>query len=123
MKPSQIKDHYERLGVSKDSSIEEIKRAYRSLAMNFHPDKNPGKEIESKLEFISISEAYDNLVNNKKNFSLESKNFEETFVYYENIFEESKRFFMENEDFFKNNENSSIRFIGEFYSKFFRGMF
>jgi len=50
-------DYYERLGVSKDASNEQIKKAYRKLALKYHPDRNKGnKEAEEK--FKTISEAY-----------------------------------------------------------------
>lgn len=53
----QRKDYYALLGVTKGSSQEEIKKAYRKLAMKFHPDKNPNdKTAEGK--FKEISEAY-----------------------------------------------------------------
>ncbi len=58
-------DYYERLEVSKDASGEEIKKAYRRLAMKYHPDRNPGdKEAEAK--FKEINEAYDVLKDDQK---------------------------------------------------------
>jgi len=50
-------DYYEVLGIKKDSSTQDIKKAYRKLAMKYHPDRNKGdKEAEEK--FKKISEAY-----------------------------------------------------------------
>ena len=48
---------YDELGVASDATQEDIKKAYRKLAMRFHPDKNAGDE-EAKVRFQAISEAY-----------------------------------------------------------------
>ena len=52
------RDYYEVLGLSKGSSAEEIKKSYRKVAMQFHPDRNPGdKGAEEK--FKEAAEAYE----------------------------------------------------------------
>lgn len=59
------RDYYEVLGVSKSADATEIKKAYRKLALKYHPDKNPGdKEVEEK--FKEAAEAYDVLSNEEK---------------------------------------------------------
>ena len=59
------RDYYEVLGVSKSASADEIKSAYRKLAMKYHPDRNPGDEA-AKAKFQEASEAYEVLSNDEK---------------------------------------------------------
>ena len=59
------KDYYEILGVSKDATQDDIKKAYRKLAMKYHPDKNQGDK-KSEEEFKKISEAYEILSDESK---------------------------------------------------------
>ena len=59
------RDYYEVLGVKKDASAEDIKKAYRKAAMKYHPDRNPGdKEAEAK--FKEVGEAYEVLSDDGK---------------------------------------------------------
>ncbi len=60
-----IDDPYKVLGVSPDASDEEIKRAYRRLAKQYHPDLNPGDEVAAK-KMQQVNAAYDQIKNPEK---------------------------------------------------------
>lgn len=62
---STKRDYYEVLGVSKSASTDEFKKAYRKLAMKYHPDKNPNDD-EAEEKFKEAAEAYEVLSNDQK---------------------------------------------------------
>ena len=59
------KDYYKILGVDRNSTSEEIKKAYRRMAMKHHPDKNGG-DVEAEAKFKESAEAYDVLSDSQK---------------------------------------------------------
>jgi len=60
------KDYYGILGVPRDASASQIKKAYHMLALKHHPDKNPDNRDEAEKKFKDVSEAYDVLSDDKK---------------------------------------------------------
>jgi len=70
--------YYDILGVAPNATEEEIKRAYRELAKEFHPDKNPGPEAEAR--FKEINRAYDILSDSLKRADFDKSLREETYV-------------------------------------------
>lgn len=65
MSPEQERDYYDVLGVSRDASVDEIKKAYRVLAVKYHPDRNPG-DAEAEEMFKEASQAYAVLSDSEK---------------------------------------------------------
>ncbi|XP_060052846.1 dnaJ homolog subfamily B member 6 isoform X4 [Erinaceus europaeus] len=59
-------DYYEVLGVQRHASAEDIKKAYRKLALRWHPDKNPENKEEAERKFKQVAEAYEVLSDAKK---------------------------------------------------------
>lgn len=55
---NMAEDYYQVLGIDKKASTDEIKKAYRKLAIKWHPDKNPNNKIAAEEKFKKISEAY-----------------------------------------------------------------
>jgi DnaJ-class molecular chaperone len=55
----QFKDYYQILNVNRDASAEDIKRTFRRLAMQYHPDRNPEGVHEAGEKFKEINEAYE----------------------------------------------------------------
>ncbi len=59
------RDYYEILGLARNASLDEIKRAYRRLAMKYHPDRNPG-DPEAETRFKEAAEAYEVLADSER---------------------------------------------------------
>lgn len=94
------KDYYNILNVNKDCNDEDIKKSYRKLALQFHPDKNPGND-EACEKFKEVSEAYSILSNpeKRKQYDLmgdfdDSFEGEDPFNIFNNIFQQHMNSFM-----------------------------
>src|ERR1700691_3059893 len=64
--PTAKRDYYEILGVQRTADREEIKRAYRRLAMKYHPDRADGDKVAAEGRFKECSEAYEVLSDDAK---------------------------------------------------------
>ena len=60
------RDYYEILGVNKSADEREIKKAYKRLAMKYHPDKNQDNKAEAEEKFKEVKEAYEILTDPQK---------------------------------------------------------
>jgi curved DNA-binding protein CbpA len=59
MSTSKKRDYYEVMGLTKNATLEDIKKAYKKLAIKWHPDKNPNNKEEATQRFREIAEAYE----------------------------------------------------------------
>ena len=66
------KDYYNILGVNADASAEDIKKAFRRLALQYHPDRNPGNIAEAEAKFKEVNEAYEILGNEELRWRYDS---------------------------------------------------
>lgn len=63
---AEKRDYYEVLGVTKNATDEELKKAYRKLAKKYHPDANPNNKEEAEKKFKEVNEAYETLSDSQK---------------------------------------------------------
>jgi preprotein translocase subunit Sec63 len=81
LKISKRKDYYKILEISKHASAAEIKRAYKKLALQWHPDKNVDKREEAEAKFREIAAAYEVLVTNKTPYCYSIFSLNDIFLY------------------------------------------
>ena len=112
------KGYYETLNISSNASQIEIKKAYRLLAVKWHPDKNHGNSEEATEKFKKIAEAYDVLGNEEKRRTYDSNDsndfFEGNFSSYSNQSESMQRAFNVFNNFFENDPFFKMHGMGQF---------
>jgi len=123
IKSNDSNDYYKILGLEKNATEKEIKKAYRKLALKWHPDKNPNNREEAEEKFKKINEAYSILSDkNKRNeYDNGGMNFDFKGFNAEDIF---KNFFGGKDpfsEFFKFDDDIGINFGG--FGKDFDGKF
>lgn len=86
----QFKDYYQILNVSRNASAEDIKKTFRRLAMQHHPDRNPDDARDAGERFKKISEAYEVLGDEQKRWQydrlLDHHNYQRNTMHVEDIF-------------------------------------
>jgi len=118
------KDYYAVLGIEKNASPDEIKKAYRQLAKTWHPDKNPGSKV-AETRFKEISEAYEVLSDpeKKKHYEELGKNwnkyqqYNNPSEYYKQTRQNEPAFDID--DLFKSDKNGSKSGFSDFFSNIF----
>lgn len=68
-----VRDYYHLLGVERDASAADIRRAYREAAKRYHPDRNPGKEKAAEDLFVIIQHAAETLLDEKRREAYDRK--------------------------------------------------
>ncbi len=129
-------DYYRILGVSPEASSEEIKKAYKSLAFKYHPDRNPGNRELAERKFKEVTEAYGVLIDSYRRrqydqgrfsqYSQQNTTFQQSDsgVHFENLFKEmfnnpnANRVFHDLEREFR---RCGVRFDKSFFENLFFG--
>jgi curved DNA-binding protein CbpA len=114
---SSKKDFYEILGVKKDATKEEIRKAYKKLALKWHPDKNPENKKEAEEKFKEIAEAYSVLSDPDKRKEYDNRDSIPNFENFKFTNDDFDPFSMFN-DFFKSDKDfDNFGNFGNFGSK------
>jgi DnaJ-class molecular chaperone len=67
-----MQDYYRTLGIAYDAGKDEIKKAFRRLAFQFHPDLNPDNQQQSENQFKIVKKAYDTLIDDNKRWQYDN---------------------------------------------------